>query len=55
MEKNLRKTKVHKFHLPFNIFTATATLPFLPPIPIASAFITTPNAPEPNCLPIINL
>lgn len=33
------------------IFTATVVVVSLSIIPIASALKTTPNAPEPNCLP----
>jgi len=35
----------------FTIFTATVVVVSLSIIPIASALNTTPNAPEPNCLP----
>lgn len=35
----------------FIIFTATVVVVSLSIIPIASALKTTPNAPEPNCLP----
>lgn len=33
------------------IFTATVVVVFLSIIPMASALKTTPNAPEPSCLP----
>lgn len=35
----------------FTIFTATVVVVSLSIIPIASALNTTPNAPDPNCLP----
>ena len=40
---------------PLSILTATVVLPFLPPMPLASAFTTIPKAPSPNSLPKVSL